>query len=122
MAIGAAYAQSEKDGWEKIATKTVNFKSETDEVKPSKGEADVSKIKIKCVQGTVKIKEIKVEMDDGKKSEPAVIGVLTDGQSSRTIDLPGKDNKLKKVRFKYDTVGMIGVTKRAKVEIWGKKK
>ncbi|MEH0155900.1 DUF2541 domain-containing protein [Limibacter armeniacum] len=118
----AAYSQDKEDGWIKIATKTVNFQSETDEVKPSSGEADVSKIKIKCIQGTVKIKDITIEMDDGKDSSPTVVGVLTKGQSSRVIDLPGKDNKLKKVKFKYDSMGKVVISKRAKVEIWGKKR
>ncbi len=116
-------AQSKEDGWIKIGEKYVAFHNETDDVKLSGSEKDVTKIKIKCVQGAVKIKKISVKMSDGstKDYDPAT-GILKDGMSTMNFDLPGKDNTLKDLKIEYDSMGTIATNKRAKVEIWGKKK
>ncbi|PWJ43948.1 DUF2541 domain-containing protein [Sediminitomix flava] len=116
--------QDEDKGWVKIAEKVVNYKAETDQVKVQNSDQEVTKIKIKCIQGTVKLKEIKAFMSDGKDENLNIkgIGVLHDGMSSFSMDLPGKDNKLEKLEFKYDAVGNVLVSKKGKVEVWGKKK
>lgn len=115
--------------WDKIAEKTVSFKSETDTVNPLSPFANVrfSHIKIKCTQGTVNLKSIKVIMKDGKEKTFDSLGVLTSGMSSRNLSLPTKDDaKLDKIELNYESVGntalqVTGVTKKAHVEILGKK-
>lgn len=120
-----AVAGNRSDGdWVKIASKRVSFKGETDTVTPTGKEKNISKIKIKCTQGTVKIKKIVAHMSDGSSEELKTkgTGVLTKGISSMPMGLPGKDLKLKKLELTYDTVGVRLVTKRANIEVWGKKK
>jgi uncharacterized lipoprotein YehR (DUF1307 family) len=115
--------------WDKIAEKTVSFKSETDTVNPLSpfANARFSHIKIKCTQGTVNLKSIKVIMKDGKEKTFDSLGVLTSGMSSRSLSLPTKDDaKLDKIELNYESVGntalqVTGVTKKAHVEILGKK-
>ncbi|AXT73293.1 hypothetical protein [Vibrio sp. dhg] len=115
--------------WDKIAEKTVSFKSETDTVNPLSpfANARFSHIKIKCTQGTVNLKSIKVIMKDGKEKTFDSLGVLTSGMSSRSLSLPTKDEaKLDKIELNYESVGntalqVTGVTKKAHVEILGKK-
>ena len=110
------------DGWIKIGEKTVAFKADKDKVKLSGKEKDVSRIKLTCVQGTVKIKKIHVKMSDGEKKEiDPTVGVLNKGMSTVAFDLPGKNNKLSDLELEYDSMGTIVTNKRAKVEIWGKK-
>ena len=109
--------------------KTVSFKSETDTVNPLSpfANARFSHIKIKCTQGTVNLKSIKVIMKDGKEKTFDSLGVLTSGMSSRNLSLPTKDDaKLDKIELNYESVGntalqVTGVTKKAHVEILGKK-
>lgn len=112
-----------QDNWIVIATKTVSYKADTDRISPSGKEQNVSKIKIKCTQGTLKLKKVHVEMKDGtKKSYNAKgTGVISKGMSSLSFDLPGKTNNLKHVELEYDSVGNVVVTKRAKIELLGKK-
>jgi len=119
-----AVAGNRSDGdWVKIASKKVSFKGETDTVTPTGKEKNISKIKIKCTQGTVKIKTIVAHMSDGSSEElKTKAGVLTKGLSTMPMGLPGKDLKLKKLELTYDTVGVRLVTKRANIEVWGKKK
>lgn len=119
----ASYSQSNNDGnWIKIAEKIVAFKSDKDVITPSGNEKKVDKIKIKCVQGTLKLKKVRVEMSDGQKKEYDAkgAGVLSKGMTSFAFTLPGKNNALKKIELEYDSVGALLVTKKAKVEILGR--
>ena len=110
--------------WVTIAEKKVNFKAEKDVVTPRGNEKNVEKIRIKCTQGTVKLKKVYVEMSDGTKKEYDAkgVGVLTKGMTSLAWDLPGKKGelKIKKIELEYDSVGNMLVTKKAIVEIQGK--
>ncbi|MFL9838147.1 hypothetical protein ABS768_11600 [Flavobacterium sp. ST-75] len=109
--------------WITIAEKKVNFKAEKDVVTPRGNEKNIEKIRIKCTQGTVKLK-VHVEMSDGTKKEYDAkgVGVLTKGMTSLAWDLPGKKGelKIKKIELEYDSVGNMLVTKKAVVEIQGK--
>jgi hypothetical protein len=119
----ASFSQSKDEGnWIKIAEKIVAFKSDKDVVTPTGNEKKVDKIKIKCIQGTLKLKKVRVEMSDGQKKEYDAkgVGVLSKGMSSFAFILPGKNNTLKKIELEYDSVGALLVTKKAKVEILGK--
>ncbi|MCH1926082.1 hypothetical protein L9G74_13945 [Shewanella sp. C32] len=115
--------------WEKIADKKVSFQAETDTVKPLSPFADshFSQLKIKCTQGTVNLKKIKVHMSDGNTKEFDSLGTLTKGMSSRSLNLPDKDGaKLQKLELTYESMGsaalnVAGVTKHAEVEILAKK-
>ena len=115
-------ALPKEKGWIKLGEKFVSFKADKDNIIISGNERNISKFKITCIQGVVKIKKIHVKMSDGMEKEynPAA-GVLKEGMSTITFDLPGKDNKLKDFEIEYDSMGTIATNKRAKVEIWGKK-
>ena len=114
---------AQKDNWEKLAEKSVAFKNETDKIILTGKERTVDKIKIKCVQGTVQLKSIKIVMDGGKDKEYDArgVGILTKGMSSSSFAVPDKDDKVKRIELDYDSKGSIALNKRAKVEIWGKK-
>ncbi|ELI5416058.1 hypothetical protein RRJ93_002548 [Vibrio parahaemolyticus] len=126
----STFASNNNDDWELIATKTVNFQTETDTVTPNGllKNRNFSKIKIKCIQGTVDLKDIKVTMTDGSEKKLTSMGTLTNGMSTRAWTLPGaEDAKLKRLEMKYSSWGnmkldVLGVSKKAKVEIWGKKR
>ncbi len=115
--------------WDKIAEKIVSFKSETDTVNPLTPFANTrfSHIKIKCTQGAVNLKSITVIMKDGQEKTFDSLGVLTKGMSSRNLNLPTKDDaKIDKIKLNYESLGntalqVTGVTKKAHVEILGKK-
>ena len=85
------FAKDSNDGWELIAEKTVNFQTETDTVEPNGlfKNRQFSKIKIKCTQGTMSIKNMKVTMTDGsEKKLKTMIGTLTKGMSTRPWTYP----------------------------------
>lgn len=117
------YAQDDNDNWIKVAEKSVAFKSETDKVNLSGKERDITRIKIKCVQGTLQLKEVTIEMKNGKKEtyDPKGTGLLTKGTSSIPFTVPDKGEEVKSIEMKWDSKGSMVTNKRAKVEIWGKK-
>lgn len=124
MLSSLVFSQSSSDGnWIKIAEKMIAFKSDKDVVTPSGNEKKVDKIKIKCIQGTLKLKKVRVEMSDGERKEfdAKGVGVLTKGMSTLAFTLPGKNNTLRRIELEYDSVGALMVTKRAKVEILGRR-
>jgi hypothetical protein len=123
LIANAGFCQTNNDGnWITIAEKTVGFKSDKDVITPNGKEKNVDKIKIKCVQGTLKLKKVRVEMSNGEKKEYDAkgVGVLSKGMSSFAFTLPGKNTTLKKIELEYDSVGAMLVTKKAKVEIHGR--
>ncbi|WP_017189162.1 hypothetical protein [Vibrio harveyi] len=126
-----AFAKDNNDGWELIAEKTVNFQTETDTVEPNGlfQNRKFSKIKIKCTQGTMSIKNMKVTMTDGsEKKLKTMVGTLTKGMSTRAWTLPGsEDAKFKRLEMEYKswgnmTLNAAGMSKKAKIEVWGKKR
>ncbi|HHP0490131.1 TPA: hypothetical protein ACRZ2U_000850 [Vibrio harveyi] len=126
-----AFAKDSNDGWELIAEKTVNFQTETDTVEPNGlfQNRKFSKIKIKCTQGTMSIKNMKVTMTDGsEKKLKTMVGTLTKGMSTRAWTLPGsEDSKFKRLEMEYKswgnmTLNAAGMSKKAKIEVWGKKR
>jgi len=121
ISLSSFYPSKDDGNWIKIAEKTVAFKADKDVVTPTGNEKKVDKIKIKCVQGTLKLKKVRVEMSDGQKKEYDAkgVGVLSNGMSSFAFSLPGKNNSLKKIELEYDSVGALLVTKKAKIEILG---
>jgi hypothetical protein len=121
---------SSNDDWVMISDKVVNYKSETDTVEPLAyvSQRNFSKLKIKVVQGTINLKNVVVTMSDGTSKELKSMGTLTKGMSTRVWTLPGgKDAKFKKLEMTYDswgstTLSAVGLSKKAKIEVWGKKR
>lgn len=114
-----------KGEWIEIANKTASFKAETDEVKPSRAERNITKIKLHVEQGTVRIKNIKVFMSNGEEKEYDVLGLLNKGMETRALALPkAKEGeiKLQKIELTYDSIGNVLVSKKAKIKVLGFKK
>jgi len=103
---------AQSDDWVVIAEKTASFKSDKDKVTPFGAERNVSKIKIKCIQGTVKLKHAHVKMADGteKTFDAKGIDVLNKGMTSFAFTLPG-DKKLDYIELEYDSAGNMLISK-----------
>lgn len=123
VALLGSIVVNAQSGWIKVGEKMVGFKSDTDKIALVGNERDINKVKIKCTQGTLQLKSVNIVMDNGKSKryDAKAGGILTNGMSSSAYDVPDKNDKVKFVEFQYDTKGMVGVTKRSKIEILGKK-
>lgn len=123
-------AYANENEWVLISDKVVNFEQETDTVEPLAfvSERKFSKIKVKCVQGTVNIKSMNVTMTDGATKKLSTLGTLTKGMSTRVYKLPGSEKaKFDFLELEYKSWGSLalnaaGVVKKAKIEVWGLKR
>lgn len=128
VSVNTAYASENE--WVLISDKVVNFEQETDTVEPLAlvSERKFSKIKVKCVQGTVNIKSMNVTMTDGATKKLNTLGTLTKGMSTRVYKLPGSEKaKFDFLKLEYKSWGNLtlnaaGVVKKAKIEVWGLKR
>lgn len=128
VSVNTAYANENE--WVLISDKVVNFEQETDTVEPLAfvSERKFSKIKVKCVQGTVNIKSMNVTMTDGSTKKLSTLGTLTKGISTRVYKLPGSEKaKFDFLELEYKSWGSLtlnaaGVVKKAKIEVWGLKR
>jgi len=113
-------ASSQNDEWKILGTKDVTFKQDEDVINLRGSEKNISKFKIKCTQGTLKIKKIVIYYKDNSEDEkkPKGTGLITKGMSSFTF----KTNKNKipnKIGLTYEAMGNMVITKRAKIELLG---
>ncbi len=113
-------ASSQNDEWKILGTKDVTFKQDEDVINLRGSEKNISKFKIKCTQGTLKIKKIVIYYKDNTEDEkkPKGTGLITKGMSSFTF----KTNKNKipnKIGLTYEAMGNMVITKRAKIELLG---
>jgi hypothetical protein len=115
---------SQNTEWKVIAKKDVRFKkNETDKINLLGNERKIEKIKVKCLQGSLKFKSLTIiYKDDSKeKFKSKGIGMLTKGMSSFAFKVD-KDKIPTKLELTYDAIGNTLVAKRAKVEILGLQK
>lgn len=108
---------SDKDGWHKIGETRVDFKKEIDKI-PIVGANRFAALKIKVTDAPINLESMDVVFDgDIKQSFPIGTEFKVPGET-KVVEFGGEKN-VKRVDFKYKTVGS-GDTK-AHVELWGYK-
>lgn len=111
---------SDKTGWQKIAETRVSFEKETDEVAVLLADRFAS-LAFHVTDNTIELFDMDIYFEDGSmKTVKISDNIKKAGDWSRIIDLPGSEQNLKKIAFRYKTVKSTS-TDRAHVEIWGKK-
>jgi hypothetical protein len=126
MCLGKAFAQqpavvvSDKTGWHKIGETKVNFDQDHDEVMVMAANRFAA-LKFKVTDAPLELIDLDVYFEDGTSKNVKIgYAIKTAGESSRAIDLPGSEQNLKKITFRYKTMGN-DKSKKAHVEIWGLK-
>jgi hypothetical protein len=125
MAIvyGSASAQSvvvsDKTGWHKIGSRTIDFKNDKDEISVM-GADKFSSIKFMVKDAPVNLKDVQVFYETGDKQDIAVNSPIGPSVESKAYDLNGGERSLKKIAFDYNTLPNIKDEK-AEIEVWGLK-
>ena len=114
---------SQNGDWFTLANKDVSYKSDKDVINLRGDKKEISQFKIKCTQGNLKIKDITVYYKDKTKNNKKTkgTGLLTKGMSSFVFNVE-KDKTVVKIELSYEAIGNMLVTKRAKIELLGRKK
>jgi uncharacterized glyoxalase superfamily protein PhnB len=112
---------SQQEEWSVLAKKDVAFKAEQDVITLRGADKDIKKFKIKCTQGSLKLKGVTIIYKDDTRDEkkPKGTGLLTKGTSSLTFGVD-KDKVARKIELSYGAIGNMLLTKRAKIEVLGK--
>lgn len=116
-----AVVLSDKTGWHKIGSTTVDFVKDHDEVDVLLADKFAS-LKFKVLDAPIDLRDIDVYFKDGGKQTITVgFEFKVPGESSREIDISGPgERKLDKIVFRYRTLPNRQ-DKKATVEIWGRK-
>ena len=125
MAIvyGSVNAQSvvvsDKTGWHKIGSRTIDFKNDKDEITVL-GADKFSSIKFKINDAPVNLKNVEVYYETGDNQNIDVNSPIGPEMESKAYDLNGSERSLKKITFDYNTLPNIKDEK-AEIEVWGLK-
>jgi hypothetical protein len=123
IAYGSAHAQSvvvsDKTGWHKIGSRTIDFKNDKDEITVM-GADKFSSIKFKVNDAPVNLQNVEVYYETGDKQEIAVNSPIGPTMESKAFNLNGGERSLKKISFDYNTLPNMKDEK-AEIEVWGLK-
>lgn len=105
--------------WRKLGSATVTFSKDRDEIRCA-GKGFVRQIVVEVRNTAVNFDEMNVHLVNGTVLDVPVRAVVRAGGRSRIIDLPGEARLIKKIVFRYRSVGS-GSKGRAEVVVWGNK-
>jgi hypothetical protein len=110
---------SNKAGWHKIGEVKASFKMENESIAVL-GADKFKSIKLKVTDAPINIERVQVFYESGEMEEIPVRSELKAGAETRTIDLKGSTQELKKVVFTYKTISN-SKDEKAHVELYGLK-
>jgi hypothetical protein len=110
---------SDKTGWHKIGSRTIDFKNDKDEITVL-GADRFSSIKFKVNDAPVNLQNVEVYYESGDNQNIAVNSPIGPEMESKAYDLNGGERSLKKISFDYNTLPNIKDEK-AEIEVWGLK-
>jgi hypothetical protein len=106
-------------GWHKIGDAKVDFKSDKDKF-IIMGADRFKSVKIKVMDAPVRIEDMEIQYEGGRKESVSFRTALKPGHESRVIPLKNHSSELRNVSFVYHTIPNSGADK-ATIELWGKK-
>ena len=110
---------SDKKGWHKIGSRTVDFVKDHDELVVV-GADRFSSIQFRVSDASIQLISLEVYYESGDKQDIAVNSPIIAGAESKIISLNGGERDLKKIVFEYKTIPNQTADK-ATVEVWGLK-
>ncbi len=116
LLLSAAAAAQAAD-WELLGTRTVERRTDRDEIKVKAKEGTFRAIKLRVRRRGIELKDLKVHFGNGEVHDVLVRRFIPAGGQTRDIDLPGGARAIEKVVFYYQTRGRG--RQRAVVELWG---
>ncbi len=97
------YAKPARDVF--LGERTVNFRSDHDEIIVGKYEGRFSKLRFEVAGNEIEIFSMKIVFANGKRHNVPVKMIFHRGGWSRLIDLPGNERFIRKIVFNYRTAG-----------------
>jgi hypothetical protein len=114
-----AVVTSNEAGWHKIGEVTASFKMQNESIAVL-GADRFKAIRLKVTDAPINIDRIQVFYENGDMEDFNVANTLQEGDETRTLDLKGTTQELKKVVFTYKTLPNFN-NEKAHVELYGLK-
>jgi hypothetical protein len=109
---------NEAGEWFFLADKKVGFGVDHDVINFGNWKDDVRQIKLKIMDGPLKMYNMKIHFDNGTTQDVPLRNRFAQGSESRVIDMVGGLRHLTKIEFWYETKGFA--RGRASVGVWGR--
>ncbi|CAG5087173.1 DUF2541 family protein [Parvicella tangerina] len=93
-----------KHKWEKLGSKTVNMKADTDHLLVTAYEGAFTKVKFHVAKAPIHVKSITIIFANGETKHIAINKDFPKGTNSKVFDLPGNKRVIQKIRFEYQTI------------------
>lgn len=114
-----AVVVSDKTGWHKIGSTTVDFQKEQDEISVI-GADKFAALKLKVSDASVEINDVTIFYEDKTTQRAEIRRPMMAGDESRVIKVDGGEKDIEKISFIYKTVANSR-NEKATVELWGMK-
>ncbi|CEO38754.1 hypothetical protein C0Z01_07025 [Photobacterium kishitanii] len=113
--------------WVRLTTQTANFNTDNDNVTLDGLSAKkfYNHLRVTCARGTVNIKKIKINYENGEFQQFRTAGLMTKDSISPPQLLDYADSKITAIEINYHSLGnkkllTAGITPKAIIEVWGK--
>jgi hypothetical protein len=104
-------------GWTLLGTQVVNGRVDRDVIRVGRYEGKFDKLTMVVTDSDLELLDFIVVFANGERWEPKLKHVFSEGQRSRSMDLPGHDRVIASIELLYKNLPGGG---RAKVEVYGK--
>jgi hypothetical protein len=108
----------QKHKWEKLGSKIVNMKADTDHLLVTAYEGAFTKVKFHVAKAPIHVKSITIVFGNGEKQHFEINKNFPKGTDSQVFDLPGNKRIIQKIKFQYKTID--NGKGKAVVTAWGK--
>src|SRR5580698_5982708 len=89
------------EGWERLGTRSVEFRGDQDTIVVGRREGRFRAILIEVTNGAIEMDNVRVVFGNGAAFSPRTRLVFNEGERSRAIDLPGDARLIRSVTFSY---------------------
>ena len=108
-----------EEGWELLGETKAGFIRETNVINVN-SRNQFTALRFKVEGAEIKLSALDVYFESGDRLSPAVDESISAGQESRLIELAADGRTIKKIEFRFRTVGSI-IKKKANILIFGKR-
>ncbi|SRR6266446_5408764 len=101
VALAVQASAAPEEGWERLGTRTVEFRGDVDTIMVGRSEGRFTAIMFEVDGGAIEMRNVRVVFGNGQAFSPPAQLVFSDSERSRAIDLPGPGRIIRSVTFNY---------------------
>jgi len=117
LLLAFASAAIAAEGWERLGSRTVEFRGDLDTITVGRGDGAFRRIMFEVDGGALEMRNVRVLFGNGQAYSPPTELIFSDNERSRLIDLPGQARFIRSVTFNYRSL-RTGQG-RATITLWG---